>query len=63
MLSAGFEPATPETKWPQMYALDRAATGIGSFPKILQLNVSYVFLIFLWRYSQNRALASSFEIS
>jgi hypothetical protein len=24
-----FEPATPATKWPQTYALDRAATGIG----------------------------------
>jgi hypothetical protein len=24
----GFEPAIPATKWPQTYALDRAATGI-----------------------------------
>jgi hypothetical protein len=28
MPSAGFEPATPATKRPQTYALDRAATGI-----------------------------------
>jgi hypothetical protein len=30
MPSAGFEPATPATKRPQTYALDRAATGIGA---------------------------------
>jgi hypothetical protein len=30
MLRAVFEPATPATKLPQTYALDRAATGIGS---------------------------------
>jgi hypothetical protein len=29
MPSAGFVPATPATKRPQTYALDRAATGIG----------------------------------
>jgi hypothetical protein len=29
MSRVGFEPATPVTKWPQTYALDRAATGIG----------------------------------
>jgi hypothetical protein len=29
MLREGFEPATPATKQPQSYALDRAATGIG----------------------------------
>jgi hypothetical protein len=29
MPSEGFEPATPATKRPQTYALDRAATGIG----------------------------------
>jgi hypothetical protein len=28
---AGFETAIPETKRPQTYALDRAATGIGSY--------------------------------
>jgi hypothetical protein len=26
---AGFEPATPATKWLQTYTLDRAASGIG----------------------------------
>jgi hypothetical protein len=30
MSLAGFEPATPATEWPQTYALDRAATGIGA---------------------------------
>jgi hypothetical protein len=30
MPSAGFEPATPATKRPQTYALDRAATEVGS---------------------------------
>jgi hypothetical protein len=30
MLSAGFEPAIPATKWPQTYALDHAAIGNGS---------------------------------
>jgi hypothetical protein len=29
MPSAGFEPATPATKQPQTYALDRAATEVG----------------------------------
>jgi hypothetical protein len=30
MPSAAFEPATPATKQPQTYALDRAATEVGS---------------------------------
>jgi ABC-type Na+ transport system ATPase subunit NatA len=30
MPSAGFEPAIPAIKHPQTYALDRAATGIGT---------------------------------
>jgi hypothetical protein len=30
MPSAGFEPTIPPTKQPQTYALDRAATGIGT---------------------------------
>jgi hypothetical protein len=29
MPSAGFEPATPATKRPQTYALDRAGTEVG----------------------------------
>jgi hypothetical protein len=29
--SSGFEPATPATERPQTYALDRAATEVGSF--------------------------------
>ena len=29
MPSAKFEPAIPESEWPQTYTLDRAATGIG----------------------------------
>jgi hypothetical protein len=28
---AGFEPAIPASEWPQIYALDRATTGIGCF--------------------------------
>jgi hypothetical protein len=31
MPSAGFEPATPATKRPQTYALDRAATEVGIY--------------------------------
>jgi hypothetical protein len=31
MLLAGFEPVIPVTERPQIYALDRAATGIGPF--------------------------------
>jgi hypothetical protein len=30
MPSPGFEPATPATKRPQTYALDRAATEVGN---------------------------------
>jgi hypothetical protein len=36
MPSEVFEPATPATKRPQTYALDRAATEIGSFSDKLQ---------------------------
>jgi hypothetical protein len=36
MPSAGFEPATPVTKRPQTYVLDRAATEVGI--NILSLN-------------------------
>jgi hypothetical protein len=31
MPSAGFEPATPETRRPQTYVLDCAATEVGNF--------------------------------
>jgi hypothetical protein len=34
MPRVGFEPATPATKWPQTYALDRAATGIGKHSRL-----------------------------
>jgi hypothetical protein len=37
MPSAGFEPATPATKRPQTYALDRAATEVGGQVLGLQL--------------------------
>jgi hypothetical protein len=40
MPSAGFEPATPATKRPQTYALDRAATEVG--------NYSHMVAILLW---------------
>jgi hypothetical protein len=32
MPSAGFEPATPSTKRPQTYALDRTVTEVGPSP-------------------------------
>jgi hypothetical protein len=35
MLLVGFESATPATKQPQTYALDRAATGIGKSESML----------------------------
>ena len=31
MPSVGFEPLIPAIEWPQTYALDRGATGIGHF--------------------------------
>jgi hypothetical protein len=34
MPRAGFEPSTPATKLPQTYALDSAATAIGSSVKL-----------------------------
>jgi hypothetical protein len=40
MPRAGFEPTIPATKQPQTYALDRAATGIGT-----NLLFTYAFLI------------------
>jgi hypothetical protein len=30
MTAVGFEPTVPASKWPQTYALDRAATGTGN---------------------------------
>jgi hypothetical protein len=35
MPSAGFETATSATKRPQTYVLDRAATGIGVLPTLI----------------------------
>ena len=29
MTPAGFEPTSPASEWPQTFALDRSATGIG----------------------------------
>jgi hypothetical protein len=50
MPRAGFETATPETKRPQTYALDRAATGIG-LKSLLYVyifrNVFYIMLIII----------------
>jgi hypothetical protein len=58
MPSAGFEPETPATKRPQTYALDRAATEVGSIrlygakcqkTAILKLNpVSLLFRVVLY---------------
>jgi hypothetical protein len=39
---AGFEPTTPAIKWPQTYALDRAATGIGCMYHLLNIIVSVI---------------------
>jgi hypothetical protein len=41
MPSVGFEPATPATKRPQTYALDRAATEVGIYYLIKQIYVMY----------------------
>jgi hypothetical protein len=38
MPRAVFEPATPATKQPQTYALDRAATGIGESIDTIEKN-------------------------
>jgi hypothetical protein len=35
MPSAGSEPAIPASKLPKTHALDRAATGVGTFPGLL----------------------------
>ena len=42
MSLVAFEPVIPDTKWPQTYALGRAATGIGLM-KIYFLNHLSVF--------------------
>jgi hypothetical protein len=42
---AGFEPATPATKRPQTYALDRATTGIGKQRLSIIINFCYKTLI------------------
>jgi hypothetical protein len=41
MPSEGFEPATPETKRPQTYALDRAATEVGVNTDIRLIRTTY----------------------
>jgi hypothetical protein len=43
MPRAEFEPATPATKRPQIYTLDRAATGIGLITLLLYVNWSEEF--------------------
>jgi hypothetical protein len=49
MPSAGFEPATPATKRPQTYALDRAATEVGNpsdyHSEILKIPISETCLV------------------
>jgi hypothetical protein len=39
MSLVGFEPEIPTSEWPQIYALDRTATGIGQFLFIIPTNV------------------------
>jgi hypothetical protein len=54
MPRAVFEPATPASKRPQTYTLDRAATGIGiqctTNMYFMYLNVKQIHLIFLILY-------------
>jgi hypothetical protein len=52
MASAGFESAIPVIEWPQTYALDRGATGIGQFlllPLLIvpSLPIPHLFLLVL----------------
>jgi hypothetical protein len=44
MLRAGFGSATPATKRPQTYPLDRAATGIGEYMDMTPSNVKFKWL-------------------
>jgi hypothetical protein len=45
MALVGFEPAKPSTKRPQTYALDHAATGIGSMHIYIQTLHEYIHYI------------------
>jgi hypothetical protein len=45
MPSAGFEPATPATKRPQTYALDRVVTGIGAILEYRKKMISHFGMI------------------
>jgi hypothetical protein len=46
MPSAGFEPAIPATKRPQIYALDRAAAGIGGIYRPIAIKCSWKMLVY-----------------
>jgi hypothetical protein len=46
MSPAGFELTIPASERPQTHALDRAATGIGKFRQIPNLNIIYIYLLY-----------------
>jgi hypothetical protein len=48
MPSAGFETATPATKRPQIYSLDRAAAEVGCIIIIIINFSGFVFLFFVF---------------
>jgi hypothetical protein len=50
MFPAGFEPAIPASERPQTHALDRAATGIGTFVITLLkcAEIKIIFLCIMW---------------
>jgi hypothetical protein len=49
MPRVGFETAISATKWPQTYALDRAATGIGFESLLSEIKYTFkgIFLVLL----------------
>jgi hypothetical protein len=54
MPTVRFEPAIPASEWPQTYALDRAATGIGFY--LLEPNILFSTLFYTPSVLQNLKL-------
>jgi hypothetical protein len=52
MPPVGFVPEIPASERPQIYALDRAATGIGQFMFIIPTNVGRRYVQFVGLYSE-----------
>jgi len=48
MPPAGFEPIIPASEWPQTHALDRTATGIGSYNDLVYYKLLTVFTAKSW---------------